>query len=445
MSTTPNVRLLAIGDVHLGTRPGSLPTDLANFGIEVSELTPESALAITIEKAIELRVHAVLFAGDVVESTNARFEALRPLEIAIARLHEEGIPALAVVGNHDVEALPLLVERVEGLEIIGAGGVWESRTISAAGEPVAEILGWSFPERQVRTSPVAALLREPLAASGLPRIGLIHGDLDASGGVYAPFTSRELSEAGLDAWLLGHIHKPSLGASAEGDTPCGYLGSLLGLSPKESGPHGPWLIELDGTGAIEHEQLVLSPLRWEHVDVQVGEEDGPEEVAELLLDEAERIAGEYREVGCAPRALGLRVQLVGRSTRIEALEKQCEGGAWEDLRRETGDTLVFINRVRCKLELAHDLEQLARGEDPPALLAKKLLTLQAGGAECAQLVAKARLQLQPVAASSHWLPLENLRDSEDPLSDEGLRATLVRAGTSALGALLSQREGRTSR
>ena len=70
--------LLAIGDVHLGTRPGSLPEDLGEWGVDPRELTPEAALEAAVDRAIELSVDAVLFAGDVVESTNARFEAIRP-------------------------------------------------------------------------------------------------------------------------------------------------------------------------------------------------------------------------------------------------------------------------------------------------------------------------------------------------------------------------------
>lgn len=108
-STSGDLTLLAIGDVHLGTRSSSLPEDLASFGVDSRDLTPEAALAATVELAIAEHVDAVLFTGDVVESTNARFEALRPLESAVRRLLEAGIPVLSVVGNHAVEALPRVV------------------------------------------------------------------------------------------------------------------------------------------------------------------------------------------------------------------------------------------------------------------------------------------------------------------------------------------------
>jgi len=445
MSASGDARLMAIGDVHLGTRPGSLPSGLEEWGLEVHALTPETALTQAVERAIEERVHAVLFAGDVVESTNARFEALRPLEEAVQRLRTEGIPALAVVGNHDVEALPRLAQRIEGLELIGAGGSWQGRVIEVQGRPAVEVVGWSFPERQVRSSPVAELVRAPLEPQqpGIPRLGLLHGDMNASGGTYAPFSRGELVEAGLDAWLLGHIHKPSLGRSAATGTEMlhGYLGSLLGLNPKETGPHGPWLVRVGADGSIQAEQLAIAPLRWERVDLKVDPAQDCDDLGDRLLDEAERVARALAEQGHAPRALGLRVRLVGPTQHFDSIREHSESGQWEGLMRAVADTLVFIDRVDHGLELALDLEQLASGDDPPALLARKLLCLGGAGEERADLLARARAQLRAVAEESCWSPLDELRDREDPLSDELLCAALQRSGTSALHALLAQRPG----
>ena len=63
------VTLLAIGDIHLGTRPSSLPENLDEAGLTVRDLGPEAALQRTVDLAIQDRVDAVLLAGDVVEGT----------------------------------------------------------------------------------------------------------------------------------------------------------------------------------------------------------------------------------------------------------------------------------------------------------------------------------------------------------------------------------------
>jgi len=437
--------LLAIGDVHLGTRPSSLPEDLVELGVDPRALTPEAALLAAVDRAIEERVDAVLFAGDVVESTNARFEALRPLESAVHRLLEAGIPVLGVVGNHDVEALPRLARMIEGFELIGEGGRWQTRVIEKGGRPAAEVLGWSFPTRQVRSSPIADLLRDPIATThpGIPRIGLLHGDLDASGGTYAPITSRELGEAGLDAWLLGHIHKPSLpeGASREGAAPRGYLGSLIGLDPSETGQRGPWLVRVSAGGEVVPRQLATAPLRWERFDLRITEDEGPADVGDRLLEEAGRFAREIQARGSTPQALGLRLRLVGQTLHYDALHRCVDDGRWNGLTRQAGETLVFIDKVLDGLDLALDLEEVACGSDPPALLARKLLILKRPGEERSALLEAARSELQGLVAEPRWSALEEERGPRDPLSDDALTVLLTRSGTVALSELLSQRAG----
>jgi exonuclease SbcD len=443
-STSPSgdLTLLAIGDVHLGTRPSSLPEDLASVGVDPRDLTPEAALTAAVDLAIAEHVDAVLFAGDVVESTNARFEALRPLEAAVRRLLEAGIAVLGVVGNHDVEALPRLARMIEGFELIGLGGRWETRVIEKDGRPAAEILGWSFPEAQVRYSPLARLLRDPIAKThpGIPRIGLLHGELDASGGTYAPFTSRELTQAAADAWLLGHIHKPSLpeGAGHDGLGPRGYLGSLVGRDPGEMGPHGPWLVRVTATGEVVAQQRAIAPLRWEQFDFQVAEDEGPDDVSDRLLEEAARVAHEIQARGSAPQVLGLRPRLVGPSRHYEPLRRHIAEGSWKGLMRQAGKTLVFIDKVLDGLELALDLEEVARGDDPPALLARKLLTLAHPGSERDTVIEDARTRLQSLANEARWLALNEAPDAFDPLSDDALVTLLTRSGTAALNDLLSQ-------
>ncbi len=154
-----------------------------------------------------------------------------------------------------------LAARIDGFTLLGAGGEWEARTISKDGSPVAQVVGWSFGDWYVRESPVAQLLRQPLRTPRplVPRIGLLHADLDASGGHHAPVTRAELDDTGYDAWLLGHVHKPSLeGLSAStGTRPCGYLGSLVGLDPSETGPHGP--LAPDGVERWRHRRQANSP------------------------------------------------------------------------------------------------------------------------------------------------------------------------------------------
>ena len=433
--------ILAIGDVHLGTACSGVPDEISSWGLDPGELTPAAALKLSVDFAIEQKLDAVLFAGDVVESTNARFEAMLPLEEGIRRLLDAGIQVIAVAGNHDVEALPRLAALIDGFTLLGAGGRWESRTITKNKAPVAEIIGWSFGERFVRQSPVAQLLAEPVEkpSSPVPRIGLLHADLDASGGHYAPIRQAELDNTGYDAWLLGHIHKPSLDslAASTGSRPSGYLGSLVGLDPLETGPHGPWLLRVPYGGTLHMEQVPLAPLRWEHISVSIDGLEHVEDVPDRLLDEAGKFVRQLGESGAAPRALGLRVRLAGASPRYEEIRQRIAAGEWNGLGRVVEGTAVFFNKIIDAMELRLDLAKIAKGDDPAALMAQRLLTLEHDDDRSRALLEKARAELGNVAREDLWSPVQDHRNATDPLSENALRDLLVRSGKAALNAMLS--------
>ncbi len=433
--------IMAIGDVHLGTRCSGVSDEISSLGIDPKDLTPAAALDLSVDFAIEKKLDAVLFAGDVVESANARFEAIFPLESNVRRLLDAGIQVIAVAGNHDVEALPRLAALIEGFKLLGAEGRWESQTITKNRQPIAEIVGWSFGERTVRQSPLAQLLAEPLepVSPGIPRIGLLHADLDASGGHYAPIRRVELDDTGYDAWLLGHIHKPSLQNSLDpaDAAPSGYLGSLVGLDPTETGPHGPWLIKIPGHGGLEFEHVPLAPLRWERISVSVDGLDDVEDVPDKLLGEAERLVRQLGESGAAPRALGLRVRLEGASAVYGEIQRRLAAGEWNMLGRVVDDTVVFFNKIIDSMELRLDLAEIAAGDDPAALLARRILLLRHDDDRSAALLDEARARLSDVTGEDQWSPLREQRGATDPLSDDALREMLSRAGKAALNAMLS--------
>ncbi len=436
--------ILVIGDVHLGTACSGVPEGIVSQGVDPGELTPAAALRLSVDLAIENRIDAVLFAGDVVESTNARFEAMGPLEESVRRLLDAGIGVIAVAGNHDVEALPRLAALIDGFTLLGAGGKWEARTISKDRSPVVQVVGWSFGEARVRQSPVAELLKQPLPAPSppVPRIGLLHADLDASGGHYAPIRHTELDDTGYDAWLLGHIHKPSLEglSTSTGTRPRGYLGSLVGLDASETGPHGPWLLDVSHDGNIDLRLIPLAPLRWEPMAVRVDGLEHLDDVRDRLMREAERLVRRLGEGAPLPRALGLRVQLTGTSGCYEEVRRWIAGGEWSSMARTVDGTAVFFNKVVDSMELPLDLAEIASGDDPAALMAQRLLILRHHDDRSRALLDKARAELTDIAREQAWQPVQEHRNASDPLSDDALREVLFRAGKAALNAMLSGRE-----
>lgn len=419
--------LFAIGDVHLGRRPSRLPGDLSEHHVDPAELSPKAAWRRAVEAAIEREVDCVLLTGDVVESDNHWFEAYYHLESGVRRLVDAGIGVYAVAGNHDVEALPRLARAIEGFHLLGRGGRWE--LVRHADR--LELLGWSFPERRVLESP----LRELSVPSDhdVPRIGLLHADLDAADSPYAPVAREELARAPVDAWLLGHVHAPSL--ATVGGRPTGYLGSLSPLDPTERGMHGPWLLRWTSAGfACEH--LPLAPLRWEQLDVDVGDwvsaHDLEAALPRALLALAEDLDA---QLDCT-RALGVRIRLTGR-TRIsrELREFVANIHAHAHLRREVDGTLLFVERITPAWRVDCDLESLASGADAPGLLARRLMALQRGDSAADDLIAAARESMRRSADARPWLDLQPA-----DLRDDDVRELLATAAEKALEELLAQGE-----
>ena len=310
------MKLLCVGDVHLGRQPARLPAELADE-IRASELGPGAAWRLTVDLALRDEVDAVLLAGDVVEQEDDFYEAYGDLRRGVDRLAAAGVRVLAVSGNHDVQVLPRLADAVPGFQLLGRSGVWEVERVAGRDGRSVQVLGWSFPERRVSTSPFAAHALPALDPAAGPVVGLLHCDRDAAGSPYAPVRSAELADAPADAWLLGHIHKPDRLAPPR---PIGYLGSLTGLDPGEAGPRGPWRLEYTGPEiALEH--LPLAPLRWEEVEVTLDGIESAEDAHALAVSALDTLHERLATERFRPRAVGCRLRFTGRTAHRRAVER----------------------------------------------------------------------------------------------------------------------------
>ncbi len=421
------LKLLAVGDMHLGRRASRLPAALAG---ESRELGPAGAWQRLVEQAIEHGVHAVALAGDVVEREDDFYEAYRELSQGLERLTSAGIRTVGIAGNHDVQVLPRLADRMPEFQLIGRDGCWERVPFEHDGERLT-LHGWSFPARQVQRSPLQGVSLERGAGINL---GLLHCDRDQPGSPYGPVTSRELEQAGLDGWLLGHIHAPDALDSAR---PSGYLGSITGMDPSEDGDHGPWLFSI-ANGQLQHvEQWVLAPLRWQTVELDLGTLEAAADVQGLLLTQLQQLDRDLAANLRPPRAVGIRLRLNGRTTL---------GSAAEDLlhqHRESGETILdgdsgaryFIERCINATRPPISLEQLAQRSDPAGLLAQRLLLLDRPDTPAArQLIDQGRQRLERQAQDSRWQVL-----AAPPLDDAAVADWLQRAGTRLLEEMLEQR------
>ncbi len=424
------MRLLCIADIHLGRQPARLP-EAVRERRGARSLGPAGAWERAVDYAIEQRVEAVLLAGDVVEQADDFHEAFVDLRTGVERLTGAGIRVIAVTGNHDVFVLPRLAETLPAFELLGHRGTWEAADLAHADGPGVRVVGWSFPEARVRTSPLAAALPERGAR---PTIGLLHCDRDQPRSNYAPVRSSDLRQAPVDAWLLGHIHRPD---DLTSTYPSGYLGSLTGLDPGEPGAHGPWLVTVGADGRIDAEHVALAPLRWTELTVDVEALAVAEDVHQQIVAAIDGLHADIVEQAHRPAAVGCRLRLIGRTSLRQALERTLAADDPTAAPGERDGITYFVHDWALDLLPAIDLETAAQSSDPAGLLAHKLLVLRGPDSDARrELIHAARERMHPVPRQRPYSVL-----GAEPPDDEQIAATLEAAARRALDELLAQTEG----
>ncbi|MDX2475425.1 MAG: metallophosphoesterase [Candidatus Krumholzibacteria bacterium] len=434
------VKILFVGDMHLGRRASRIPDDIgAGGGPTPEDLAPLITLQRTVDLACAEKVQAVAFAGDLVHAENNLFEARAQLEAGLAPLLEAGLKIVAVAGNHDTHIMPLLADSIAGLHLLGRNGTWSSADIT----PQVRLAGWSFPAPHHRDSPL--LQTPPAPQTGVVTIGLLHADLDVAKSRYAPVNSGQLQNLGYDGWALGHIHAPDATPTPENPARPFYLGSIGAVPPTETGAHGPVLATVGANGSIQWERRIIAPLRWEHVELSVdelalGNPDSPDGPHSLVADPVavlRRHLYTFAET-CLPPidpqypllALGLRLTLTGTHVAAHVLQEAVRKLQSQAMVSKIDGCWIFIDKITADFNLPLDLQDLAGRQDPPGLLARRILALEMNDPAADDLVRQARRQFDEVS-----LPREF---AESQATDQMARKYLIRAGRQALNALLDQ-------
>lgn len=290
-------RFLHMADVHLDT-PFAGREALRGILRRTLRETFEAA----VNLAVEERVHAVLIAGDLFDSENLSFAAIRMLRDQAARLLEAGIAVVYATGNHDASgALPLLDLPAEVI-VFDSPKPRFAEIRDGAGQPVGVVAGAGYPQAFLREN---IAVRFPRKDSRLPTVGLLHTQLTELAGAgtdYAPCGVRDLAAAGYDYWALGHVHKPQ---SFENGS-VWYPGCLCGRDFGETGPRGAVLACVED-GHAQTRFVPLSPIEW--LDVAV---DGLDEVFDLGTLQDRMLESVARQMGAAGAVrMMARVRLAG--------------------------------------------------------------------------------------------------------------------------------------
>lgn len=424
------ITLLCTGDLHIGRRPTRLHSTETAGNCSCAAMWDSIA-----ETAIRRQVDAVVLTGDVVDRENRFFEAIGPLERGLNKLARAGIETFAVSGNHDFDVLPRLADTLdaEKFHLLGRDGTWETAELQSNGQPRVNFLGWSFPQEHVRTDPVDDL--PALRSSDVPTFALVHGDLDVPQSPYAPLASQKLKSHPIAAWLLGHVHVPQLVEDATGAAIL-YPGSPQAMDPGETGVHGPWLIEIEAGARPRFSQLPLSRVCYDVVEIDLTDVKEKSEFQRQYIEALRKRLSELTENASSLEFVLWRVRLTGRTDchgRLSEYVNEIDA----DFSLQIGNATGTVEKNIVDTRLAIDLEDLARGSDPPGTLAKLLLELESeSDSGPAQALMQQALEAMDEAQQSHVY----VAVADEPPTKDEARQLLVQQGMTLLDSLIAQRE-----
>lgn len=361
-----SIKILATADLHLGKASADVSGDFA---------TTKNTWNTLVNWTIDNGVDVVTLSGDIIDRDNRYFEAVGPLQEGLEKLGENGIEVFIVSGNHDYDVLISILrnKKLDNVHLLGANGKWELLPYKTKTGETIQFVGWSFPSLTVRESAMTTWGKFTNYDNDYPLIGLLHGDVDTIDSRYNPLSLNELVKEEVDLWILGHIHKPN---KLRDHTPqIWYTGSPHAMSAKETGAHGPMLFTVTGKQIIE-ERLLLSPVRYERINIDVSSCISMEELRDHIMtclraDSVDKLT-QLEKVS----AIVYQVQLTGRHRNIKQVEQWAAHITDLNLSLETG-TNLSVRKLSCNLAAEiGDLNELALQSSMIGQLAQTILAIQ---------------------------------------------------------------------
>lgn len=235
------------------------------------------ALDRLVDLVLEVRADALVIAGDLYDGDWHDWSTGHAVTTALARLSDHGVPVVTIAGNHDAASeITRSLRLPSGVRALSTGAP-QTVTFDDVGLAVH---GQGFATRAVTENIV---VRYPDRLPGYVNVGLLHSSVEGAAGhdTYAPCSVADITGLGYDYVALGHVHDRRV--LADGEHTVAFSGNLQGRHPRETGPKGAWVVDVDGPGAgARMEFRALDVARWESVGVDVGAAAGLDDVLDAV-------------------------------------------------------------------------------------------------------------------------------------------------------------------
>jgi len=355
-------RFVHCADLHIDSPLRGLEADPDAPASRIRSATRDAFTAM-VDYAIAQQVDFVLAAGDLYDGEWQDWRTGQFLVKEVGRLSRQGIPFVAISGNHDARSVITRQLRLQ----LPAYQMNASKAETWA-LPDLDVLihGQSFATPAVREDLTKAY---PLPQQSSFNIGLLHTNVNGQPDHenYAPSNLIDLRNHGYAYWALGHVHTRAILS----ETPwIVYPGNLQGRHVRETGAKGAMLVTVrDGHMSGRPEFVAFDTVRWNQVQVDLT--GVPDEHAALAVVRR-KLSDALTEAD--GRLLAARIRLTGATPAYAALARDV-GATREKLRADAlalaGADCIWIEGVSVRLTPPKSRDAL------PGLLASEIERLDA--------------------------------------------------------------------
>ena len=277
------IKIIHTADNHIGLKFRTI-TDAKVKERLISERF--DALERIVQKGNESKCDFLVVAGDL-------FDTASPLKgdidktINILRKFENEV--IVVPGNHDY---------YEGVD----SKVWSSFLDNITGSRISLLIHYRAEKYETNegdvyfypcpcnskhgdqhlTGWVGDVPKDPKAI----HIGIAHGNVEGLGldeeGRYFNMTENDLKSAGVDTWLLGHIHVPYPSSTNIGNPVYFMSGTHTPEHIKRRVAGGAWLIEIDKNKDLKFEQFISGSISFHRIEATIKSENDIEQLKSKL-------------------------------------------------------------------------------------------------------------------------------------------------------------------
>jgi len=256
-------------DLHLDSPFKGISEVSEAIGSELTHATFKTFDRI-IDLCIERQVSFLLVVGDVYDGADRSLRAQLRFLDGLKRLSDAGIDAYIVHGNHDpLNGWSANLNWPKNVHVY-QGQVVGEISVEKDGEEIAQICGISFHKKEITDNLTSKFPQKADLNKDLFTIGMLHCNVGSNAGhePYAPCSWKDLTLQNYDYWALGHVHTKDV--RNNGKPLVIYPGNPQGLNPKEVGPRGCYLVDVDSSGNPSAEFIEVDSVRWFIEELPIG-------------------------------------------------------------------------------------------------------------------------------------------------------------------------------